>query len=208
MTRIINTLKTKSYALLIGLLSITSIITFVSAQTISENHETDIAKALEQYPTPTIAPTISPAVTATSPAVQGEHTIVPTQQITKKPLNTSTQNSILTAPPTPFPPTLTPTPVIETIAVTLIQPNGTQGFTVAWKNDMNACDVLKQAKAEGDIASLTLDESYTATFGSPYVYEINGYKDSWVFLVNGISPSKGCTSVTIQKDDQVTWKFV
>lgn len=220
MTRIITFIKTKPQALLIGFLSIASIITFASAQTLSdipsdktdiqstEGVVSDLSTKPTQQPESTPEPTenvqgssdsdvnISPIRTADTNAAK------PSSGLTN---SLESQQPTATKTPTP---TLTPTPVIETVAVTLMQPNGTQNFTVAWQNSMNACDVLKQAKAEGDIASLTLDASYVATFGSPYVYEINGYKDSWVFLINGISSSKGCTSVTIQKDDHVTWKFV
>lgn len=72
---------------------------------------------------------------------------------------------------------------------------------------MSACDVIKQAKLEGDIDTLVLEESYVTSFKSPYVYEINGYKDNWVFEVNGKSPL-GCALVTIEKDDVVVWKYL
>lgn len=209
MTRIISFIKTKSHIFFISLLSIASILTFASAQTLTENVATN--ETTQIIPTTTIAPAISLTITP-APTVQvAVITVSPATPVTiaKQSITLTPTIPIITNTPTPthFPPTVSSTLAIETVAVTLVQPNGTQNLIVTWRKDMNACDVLEQAKEEGAIASLTLDESYVSTFKSPYVYEINGYKNNWVFEING-KTALGCALVTIEKDDVIEWTYL
>lgn len=217
MTRIISSLKTKPLTIGIVLLSFLSLSTFALASSISKN---DTSFNLSATPQPIDSPTtvFTPIPTILEPFSQkSEINISPIRiadtKVTEFPAslgdNSASQQPTVIKSPTPtlFPPTPSPTPVTETVAVTVTQPNGTQHFTVAWQKGMTVCDVIKQAKVDGRISSLTIDESYIATFRSPYIYEINGYKDNWVFEVNGES-ALGCALVTIEQDDHVVWKYL
>lgn len=209
MTRIISFIKTKSHIFFISLLSIASILTFASAQTLTEN--VAINETTQFIPATMIDPAISLTITPTPTVQVAVITVSPETPVTiaKQSITLTPTIPIITNTPTPtaFPPTVSSTLAIETVAVTLVQPNGTQNLIVTWRKDMNACDVLEQAKEEGTIASLTLDESYVSTFKSPYVYEINGYKNNWVFEING-KTALGCALVTIEKDDVIEWTYL
>jgi hypothetical protein len=89
----------------------------------------------------------------------------------------------------------------------IITPNGESNFTVELKDNQTACDNLVESKAEGKIISVTLKDTYLDSLGSLYVYEINGYKNNWVFYLNGKGSSTGCSKVFPKNGDTVEWKF-
>ena len=101
-----------------------------------------------------------------------------------------------------------------TVTVTIIDPDGSSTFAVGLKAGADACDVLAEAKTEGKLRSLTLDDSYKSTFGSSYVREINGYSNNWTFTVGGASTKvgaskqpEGCSLYKPQAGDFFVWLF-
>ena len=125
------------------------------------------------------------------------------------PTPTVTPMEILpTATPSPIPaqtatPTLLPN---QKVTLGIISPSETLNLSEEIEDGMNVCDLLTQAKNEGKIQSLTIDNSYLSTLKSAYVYEINGYKNNWTFTVNGATP-KGCSLSFPKPNDSVVWKF-
>ncbi len=89
----------------------------------------------------------------------------------------------------------------------IITPGKKDSFAVELKDGQNVCDNLIQAKAEGKLTSLTINTSYLKTYGSAYVYEINGYKNNWTFTINGASPPTGCSDVFPKNNDAIVWTF-
>ena len=113
-----------------------------------------------------------------------------------------------TMTPSPMPTTTaTPTPLPNPkITLEIIFPSETLNLSEEIKNGSTVCDLLSQAKDEGKIQSLTIDNSYLPTLKSAYVYEINGYKNNWTFTVNETSP-RGCSLSFPKPNDIVVWKF-
>lgn len=235
MTRIISSIKIKPVVLIFAILSIAACITFVATlaltdQSIAQKDSNDISAVASTIDKKTSSPINQPEPTKEPPQPE-ENIHEPVTNISATPLSwairiadakikempTTEEESdgdveivpTVTIIPslTPVPPTVTPTQISAAVEVTISQPDGTSTFNIAWHEGMNVCDVIKQAKAAGHITSLTLDESYIASMKSPYIYEINGYKDNWVFEVNG-KPTLGCALVTIEQDDHVMWKYI
>ena len=88
--------------------------------------------------------------------------------------------------------------------------NGQTSFTVAVNEGSNQCDVLTKALQEGKISSLNMQ--YNSTYNSYAVYQINGVgKENsvwWVYKVNGVSPSQGCSFVKAENGNNVEWQYI
>jgi len=95
---------------------------------------------------------------------------------------------------------------LPTVSITLQDPDGTNTFPVDLRAGTDACQVLEEAKAEGKIRSLTIDDSYKESFGSSYVREINGYSNNWTFKVGNTYPH-GCSLYKPQTGDTIVWMF-
>lgn len=89
----------------------------------------------------------------------------------------------------------------------IITPSGENTLSVQLDQNQNACTILNQAKKENKITSLIIKDDYLATYGSLYVYEINGLKNIWTFKVNGQSSTVGCSKVLLKNADSVEWKY-
>lgn len=99
------------------------------------------------------------------------------------------------------------------VHLTIIEPDGKSSFDVDLINGDDLCENLREAKQEGDIHSLTLDDTYLSTFGSLYVREINGYGNNWTVEVlpagrqaMAIKP-EGCTLYKSKAEDEIIWRF-
>ncbi len=95
---------------------------------------------------------------------------------------------------------------LSVVHLEIIDPDGTSSFEMKLNQGDDLCENLTEAKAEGKIKSLTIDDSYLATFGSRYIREINGYSNNWTVEVNGIKP-KGCSLYKPQPGDKIIWRF-
>ncbi|HEY4526271.1 MAG TPA: DUF4430 domain-containing protein [Candidatus Paceibacterota bacterium] len=102
--------------------------------------------------------------------------------------------------------TATSTAPYSTVFLQIIDPDGTSNFEVNLNPGDDLCANLVEAKAEGKIKALLIDDSYLATFGSRYVREINGYSNNWTVEVNGVVP-KGCSLYKPKAGDQIIWRF-
>jgi len=92
------------------------------------------------------------------------------------------------------------------VYIQLTDPDGTLSFDVKLNPGDDLCDNLVEARAEGKIRSLLIDDSYLATFGSRYVREINGYSNNWTVKVNDTRP-EGCSLYTPKAGDNIIWSF-
>ncbi|HEY4516443.1 hypothetical protein A3C18_03765 [Candidatus Kaiserbacteria bacterium RIFCSPHIGHO2_02_FULL_54_11b] len=92
------------------------------------------------------------------------------------------------------------------VYVQLSDPDGVSNFEVNLNPGDDLCANLVEAKAEGKIRSLLIDDSYLATFGSRYVREINGYSNNWTVKVNETRP-EGCSLYKPKAGDYIEWKF-
>ncbi|HEY4526423.1 MAG TPA: DUF4430 domain-containing protein [Candidatus Paceibacterota bacterium] len=92
------------------------------------------------------------------------------------------------------------------VIITIVQPDTTTMFDVQLNRGDDLCANLVQAKKEGDINSLQIDDRYLETFGSLYVREINGYSNNWTVEVNGTRP-EGCSLFKPKAGDQIIWRF-
>ncbi|HVQ44397.1 MAG TPA: hypothetical protein VMT30_05525 [Candidatus Saccharimonadia bacterium] len=145
----------------------------------------------------TPAPVVAPAATS-QPAVAGAATQAPSAS--------SAPVAKLAAQPAAPAATPAPTLAADTITLTLIDPDGTFHYTVRLLPGTDACSVLIQAKNEGKISFVDIDYSYLATLHSAYVRQINSYANNWTVKLNGVSP-KGCSLVSPQPNDNVTWRY-
>lgn len=153
----------------------------------------------------TVTPTMSvPASSSSSPptpaieqpSVAGASTVAPTV-----PQKLSSSAPVATIPKA----ALSPSPLVTVVI------NG-QKLEVSAANVSNACDVLKSAKAEGKISSLTIYESekYMQSHGnSAYVYELNGIADQWQYSAadanNAPLSARGCSLTPVRPGYSVTW---
>lgn len=94
----------------------------------------------------------------------------------------------------------------NSVYVQIIDPDGTGSFEVKLNPGDDLCANLVEAKAEGKIRSLTIDDSYLAVFHSRYIREINGFSNNWTVEVNGIKP-KGCSLYKPKVYDHIKWAF-
>lgn len=141
-------------------------------------------------PTPTALAEATPENSPVAPAPTGQPT-----GAAVKPAN-------ITGPAAP-----TPAPV----ALASLTINGAS-FNVDVTGVSNACDLLRAAKAQGKISSLTIydDPKYMATHGgSAYVYEMNGITDQWQYRATdaGGAPlqARGCSLTPVRAGYSVTW---
>jgi hypothetical protein len=95
---------------------------------------------------------------------------------------------------------------VPTVNIQIIEPDGNFSFTVTLHDGNTICDSLTDAKLEGKIKSVTIDDSYMSSLHSAYVKEINGFTNNWTFTVNGQSP-RGCSLYTPKSGDMIVWKF-
>lgn len=138
----------------------------------------------------------SPTPATESPSVAGASTVAPTA-----PQKLSSSAPVAITPKA----SLSPSPQVTVVI------NG-QTFTVSAANVFNACDVLKSAKAEGKISSLTIydSEKYMQSHGnSAYVYELNGVADQWQYSAtdanNAPLSARGCSLTPVRPGYSVTW---
>jgi cytoskeletal protein RodZ len=146
---------------------------------------------------PTIAQTQTSYITA-----QPSPTLLPTS---------TNQNTTAASNQTSFDPS--PTPTIQptqtqnkTVNLQIQEPDGTSNFSVSLNPGNTLCDNLTEAKQEGKIKSVTLDNSYMSSLHSAYVREINGYQNNWTVSVNGKTP-QGCSLYSPNSGDAIVWKF-
>ncbi len=154
-------------------------------------------------PTPLKSPVVPISPTPQpSPSAKVENTVPSSPQ----PTNTPSPSASVAPSPSPSP-SLSPTPLVSQINVQIKTPDTNSAFSLQIEDGINACDLMTKAKNEGKISSLTLDDSYLATFHTLLVKEINGLKDNWTFTVNGESPM-GCSLVNLKDKDQIIWEFI
>lgn len=151
----------------------------------------------------TTAPTPTISVSPTDQTDTDVTTIFPTQAVepTNTPIITS-QTTTTTSQSSSIP---TPTPA-QYVGLQLQEPDGTFSYAVLLNQNADACGVLSEARNEGKLRSLTINDSYKATMHSSYVEEINGYRNNWTFTVNGTSP-QGCSLYTPKVGDTIVWKY-
>ncbi|MCD7828057.1 MAG: DUF4430 domain-containing protein, partial [Clostridiales bacterium] len=84
-------------------------------------------------------------------------------------------------------------------------------YPIEFSQNITAFDVLKQACDENDIQ---LEFSYSGGFGTYYIEGINqlyekdcGSKSGWMYSVNGVFPSVGCSSYTLETGDIVAFVY-
>src|SRR3989344_8477956 len=100
----------------------------------------------------------------------------------------------------------TNTQQLAVVHIKVIAPDSTSAFDIDLHEGDDLCENLVQAKKEGDISSLQIDDTYLATFGSFYVREINGYSNNWTVEVNGVKPT-GCSLYRPKSGDNIVWRF-
>ncbi len=150
-----------------------------------------LTKKLTPPPTPTeIVKKIQHVAVTTPPTV-------PVIPISMTPVSVSQST-----PPTSQP-SQAPKP---TVTMQIIEPDGTNTFTVTLNSGNNLCDNLTEAKNEGKVRSVTIDYSYMSSLHSAYIKEVNGYQNNWTVTVNGKSP-QGCSLYTPNSGDSIVWKF-
>lgn len=83
--------------------------------------------------------------------------------------------------------------------------------TVQFAPSETVFDVLKRVC---DTVGIPLEYSYTPLYGSYYIEGIQnlyekdcGEVSGWIYLVNGISPSYGCSEYVLQDGDVIAWCF-
>lgn len=159
--------------------------------------------------TPSPKPSIKPSPSATS-------TPIPTSQQSSIPQSTNPIIIQIIATPTPVPsqtpipsPTLepSPSPITQKIAVEIKQPDSQINFELEITDGINVCAAMQKAKDEGKINSLTINDKYLESFGTLFIEEINGYRNNWVFTVNGESPV-GCSQSILKNNDKLNWEFL
>ncbi len=147
-----------------------------------------------------VATQITPKPTVSATENQPIETII-TQEITEIPTAAPTSQSQTTT--TSVLPTSAPQQ--STINLTITEPDGTTSNSINLSGDQTPCSILNEAKNEGKIKSLTI-QNYPSMH-SDYVQEINGYQNNWNFTLNGTKEPTGCSNYQLKQNDNVTWKF-
>ena len=151
----------------------------------------NIAQEVKILPTPTSLPSLKMKVVKTSAP---SPTSIPTTQPTSAP-TPSSEPSIQP----------TPNPYFEVN----VSVNGTPSFTVLVNEGANQCDVLVKALEQNKITQLNM--RYSSNYQSNAVYQINniGKENSvwWVYKVNGVSVTKGCSFIKTNKGDSILWEY-
>ena len=108
--------------------------------------------------------------------------------------------------PPPFENIAPRTPAQQKVHMKIIAPDGTSEFDIDLREGEDLCENIEEAKSEGHIRSLTMDNFYLETFGSRYVREINGYSNNWTVKVNDARP-EGCSLYMPKAGDTIIWTF-
>lgn len=123
----------------------------------------------------------------------------PTRPARETPTATpSPEAEVHVQPPVPLP--------TENIPLRIVEPDGARSFDVALKEGDDLCANLEEARAEGRLRSLTIDDTWLSTYHSRYVREINGFYDNWTVSVNGTYPG-GCSLYRPHAGDAIVWQF-
>lgn len=146
-------------------------------------------------PSPSAAAVSSPAAT---PAPQNPVPVI--IQVVSTPTPTASPSPSPSLEPSP-------TPVAQKVSIEIKQPDSQINFDLEITEGINVCQAMQKAKDEGKINSISISDKYLESFGTLFVEEINGYKNNWVFTVNGESPN-GCSLVTLKNGDKVAWEFL
>lgn len=224
-----------SIAILFFVFSLFSISQIISHNNQQKNSKYVLAAKIQSTPTSTVTPTLESIAlgsqteiikqTPTS-ALKSTPSVTPAQSPQNNLQSNNAQpqtlaNSTQTQPPsTPMPteataqstptpsPTQQPTTVpAQTVNIQITDPDGTKSFQVTFHNGDNLCDNLTEAKNEGKIKSLTLDNSYMSAYHSLYVREIDSYSNNWTVTDNGTEP-QGCSLFNPKPNDNILWKFL
>jgi hypothetical protein len=139
-----------------------------------------------QHPTPTMKED-----TQEQQIIQSAPTSIPTTSQT----TTTTSTTTTTAD------TATSTVVLQ-----LHEPDGNFSYSITLQHGADVCGVLQEAKNEGKLRSLTLDNAYQQSMHSMYVKEINGYNNNWTFTAAGKAPL-GCSLYTPKPGDTISWNY-
>lgn len=235
MKKLIENLKPEKiwpFAIVITGLMLSASITFASFS-FSAKREVVIEKPTESKsvlglevtvsPTPSPIPSTAASLTATNaykatptPKPSATPVAVPTPVTNSNPQNPTPVIVQIISTPAPvasLTPEATPTsepspsPVAQKIAVEIKQPDAQMNFELEIIEGIDACAALQKAKDEGKINSLTISDKYLESFGTLLIEEINGYKNNWVFTVNGESPN-GCSLINLKNGDKVVWEFL
>jgi hypothetical protein len=151
--------------------------------------------AAQTDPSPT--PAIQKVIASTAPAMTPSPTIA---------ANTGNiSQSAITATPSPAA-TPTAAPSTEQVSLSI---NGGTIMSVDVPSESNQCEVLNTALNQGKIQSLNM--RYNQDMQTYAVYQINGVgKENsvwWVYKVNGVSPSQGCSNIKVHNDDSIIWEY-
>jgi len=151
---------------------------------------------------------ISPTSPAVASAKEGAPTIsslsTPTTaptQIDIQPTNIPVSQSSGVAQDKPTNP-----PQQDLITLEINSPDGSSKFSLIYKDNINPCSILNDAKNDGKIKSVTIIH-YDAPLNSDYVKEINGFSDNWKFSIDGDGKPAGCSNYKLNKNSTVTWKY-
>lgn len=161
-------------------------------------------------PTPSPSPVLAPSPVANSQSNNSNSPSTSSQNSQSTPTPTPTVSpspDVVPSPSASSTPSPSPSPAAQMISMEIKQPDATFNFNVEISEGMNVCQVMQKAKDEGKINSLTINDKYLATFNTLLIEEINGYKNSWVFTVNGESPM-GCSLTSLKNEDKIAWEFL
>lgn len=159
-------------------------------------------------PKPSTKPTPVPSPSSVAASQQNNPTSQTNNPVIIQVIATPTPSPSQTPTPEPSPSiNPSPSPVAQKISIEIKQPDTQINFDLEITEGINPCQALQKAKDEGKINSLTISDKYLASFGTLLVEEINGYKNNWVFTVNGQSPN-GCSLITLKNGDKVIWEFL
>lgn len=130
--------------------------------------------------------------------------IQPKLQASTAPIIQNISNS-----PTPIP-TSVPNNITEINNETVTLKINDDSMEVIINGSSNPCEVLKTSLSQGKIASLNV--KHDDNFKTDAVYQINGIGHPsqlwWTFKVNGISPAKGCSFISVNPGDVIEWRYV
>ena len=83
--------------------------------------------------------------------------------------------------------------------------------TVTVKKGKSAYDATRKACKD---AGIQMEAAYTPVYGSYYIEGINqlyefdcGKKSGWVYTINGVSPSYGCSDYILNNGDTIEWSY-
>lgn len=160
---------------------------------------------------PTPKPSVQPSVVPTStPAGSSQQTNSSSQStpVIIHIIATPVPSPFLSPSPSPSPSSEpSPSPIAQKVVIEIRQPDAQINFELEITEGINVCQVMEKAKEAEKINSLTISDKYLESFGTLLVEEINGFRNNWVFTVNGESPN-GCSLITLKNGDKVAWEFL